>query len=182
MRSERPNLFVVSDTHFGHVNILGFMDKHGKLFRGELFKDVDHMNEIMVDNWNKVVKPHDHVLHLGDVHFGSKEKADLVLSRLNGRKDLILGNHDDGKSWVIQKHFHSIELWNKHKSLNGKRLLFSHVPVHESVFPKDVEHNFHGHIHEKANPTDVHTNLGVEKTGYAPVPFEEIFKYQGKGR
>lgn len=168
---------------FNHVNILKFEDSNGKKFRGELFTDVDHMNETMIDNWNRLVMPSDHIYHLGDVFFGSVDKADLIMSRLNGKKRLIVGNHDDisKRKDFYHKHFEKIMLWNFwEKRIEGEKILFSHVPVHEGSFGK-ADLNVHGHIHQQKNISDIHINLSVEKTNYTPVPFEEVLKYRGKG-
>ena len=47
-----------------------------------------------IRNWNMVVGTDDHVWHLGDVSFGTIEATENILSRLNGIKHLITGNHD----------------------------------------------------------------------------------------
>lgn len=52
------------------------------------------MNEAIVNNWNSVVGPDDEIFHLGDVALGPWEKWDSVLTRLNGFKTLVVGNHD----------------------------------------------------------------------------------------
>lgn len=72
-------VFLISDTHFGHANIIKYA--------GRPFDSVEEMNEAMVDNWNSVVKQGDKVYHLGDVTMNSKSLD--ILSRLNGRKVLI---------------------------------------------------------------------------------------------
>jgi len=53
------------------------------------------MNEQIIKNWNRDIQPNDTVYHLGDFAFGGKTKVLLMLSRLNGKKFLIRGNHDD---------------------------------------------------------------------------------------
>ena len=68
------NIWLISDTHFFHSNILKFTDDNGELIRGKLFDTVEQMNECMLDNWNSVVKPGDIVYHLGDVMMGNKEE------------------------------------------------------------------------------------------------------------
>jgi calcineurin-like phosphoesterase family protein len=175
------NHFVVSDQHFNHVNILGFKDEAGKLFRGDLFKDVDHMNETMIDNHNRLVMPRDHVWFLGDVFFGSVEKADMILSRMNGKKRLTPGNHDylSKHKDFYHKHFEKIELWNlpEHR-VDGNRIVMSHVPIHETSFGK-ASFNVHGHTHQQKNISPVHVNVSVEKTNYAPVPLDDVLRYQG---
>jgi calcineurin-like phosphoesterase family protein len=171
------NIFVVSDTHFNHVNILGFGDTQGKKFRGDIFADVDHMNETMINNWNKLVSPQDKIYHLGDVYFGSQQGAENILSRLNGKKRLIVGNHDTiyGKGNPLQKHFQKIYMWRLFKEFN---MVLTHVPIHESSFRK-VDFNVHGHIHEKKSPTEQHINVSVEAVGYTPVHIEEVIKAYG---
>lgn len=78
--------FFTSDTHFGHARILELSNRP--------FKDVTHMNEMLVHNWNALVRPDDTVYHLGDVALGSIEDSLKYIQRLNGYKILIVGNHD----------------------------------------------------------------------------------------
>ena len=49
------DIWVISDTHFGHENILKFRDKDGELIRGKLFDDIEQHDEVMIDQWNKYV-------------------------------------------------------------------------------------------------------------------------------
>ena len=166
------DIWVISDTHFNHENILNFVDKDGNKIRS--FHDVHHMNEIMIQNWNKLIRPQDKVYHLGDVYFGSQQSAEHVLSRLNGKKRLIVGNHDTiyGKGNILQKYFQKIYMWRLFKEFN---MCLTHVPIHNSSFRK-VEYNVHGHIHQQKSPTDQHVCVCVEHTDYAPVPIEEVLK------
>lgn len=53
------------------------------------------MHEVVIQKWNKQVKSKDIVYVLGDVTFGRWEETKEVLSKLNGRKILIRGNHDE---------------------------------------------------------------------------------------
>jgi calcineurin-like phosphoesterase family protein len=59
------NVWLVSDTHFGHANACVFRNSDGTKMRP--CDDVNEMDEAMVDNWNRVVKPGDRVYHLDDV-------------------------------------------------------------------------------------------------------------------
>lgn len=179
------NFWIISDTHFNHVNILNFTDKDGKTFRN--FSDVTEMNERMIENWNKVVKPQDHVYHLGDVYFGSQQAADKILSRLMGKKRLILGNHDNGKDSVLLKHFEKIMLW---RIWRDEQLMFTHIPVHESNIKvgmhKNAEGdgersivnftNIHGHIHQNDSPKGPYRNVCVDYKGndYRPINIDEL--------
>ena len=82
-----PNLtFFTSDTHFGHANIIRLCNRP--------FKDVNEMNEKLIENWNKVVPENGTVFHLGDFAFGGSGLWNSIIPRLNGQIYLIMGNHD----------------------------------------------------------------------------------------
>lgn len=85
-----PNIFITSDTHFGHKGVCEFLRNDGSKLRP--FTSVEEMDEIMVERWNSVVKPKDKVYHLGDVIIN--RKAMKTLARLSGEKVLVKGNHD----------------------------------------------------------------------------------------
>lgn len=169
------DIWVTSDTHFGHKNIIKYCNRP--------FKDELEMNEVLIENWNKVVKPQDKVYHLGDVFFG---KSGQVLHRLNGQKRLVLGNHDPDLSYLSQC-FEKIMLFRFFKS-HG--LFLTHMPIHPNSF--EMEHsagrqgyvlNVHGHIHDqvvmtKVNNVDVpdlrFRCVSVEHTNYTPVHIDEL--------
>ena len=92
-----------ADQHFGHENIIRFCDRP--------FKDVDHMNEVMVERWNAVVDEDQTVFHLGDFSYrGKNDTVPKYLERLNGKIILIRGNHDKPRD---EKHFvaaHDLDL------------------------------------------------------------------------
>jgi calcineurin-like phosphoesterase family protein len=168
-------IFVISDTHFNHANILKFTDEGGYPVRPG-FKNVSDMNEFMIRSWNDTVGPEDHVYHLGDVYFGPDDAADDILSRLNGKKRLIVGNHDEIKSRVLQKHFQKMMLWRLFKEHD---ILLTHVPIHQSEIRK-AKYNVHGHIHQNDAPSSSHINVSVEKTGYRPILLDDIVGKYGK--
>ena len=168
-------IWVTSDTHFNHKNILNFMDGDNKKFRGDLFASTQEMNEFMIQNWNAIVKPEDKVYHLGDVFFGSPVEAGLILKRLMGKKRLIVGNHDDlhgQRGKPLYENFQKITLWRIFKEFN---MVLSHVPIHKDSFRK-VDYNVHGHIHQRKSPSKEYINVCVEQTNYTPVHIEDIIK------
>jgi calcineurin-like phosphoesterase family protein len=128
------------------------------------------MNETMVDNWNRVVKPQDKIYHLGDVFFGAKEDFTKVWSRLNGKKRLIVGNHDDVKYLSQGNFFQKVYMWRIFKEFG---VTLTHVPIHQSSLRHSVV-NIHGHIHTKKSPDGPYKCVCVEQTGYTPVNLEEL--------
>lgn len=160
------NIFVISDTHFGHSAMLSFQKLDGSLCRSE-FKDVTHMDETMVDNWNSVVKPSDHVYHLGDV--AMKKDMLAIVKRLNGKKRLIFGNHD-----IFDYKFYAEAGFQK---LMGMRVIsgviLTHVPIHADNLGR-FRLNIHGHTHYRKIDSPEYVNVCVEHTGYRPIPLDSI--------
>lgn len=81
-------VFFTSDTHWGHAAIIRYCKRP--------FANVRDMDEAMIANWNAVVRHDDNVVwHLGDFAHGADAKhVRSVFRRLNGRKMLVIGNHD----------------------------------------------------------------------------------------
>jgi calcineurin-like phosphoesterase family protein len=178
------DIWVISDTHFRHENILKFTDSTtGALVRGDRFADVDAMDEHMIEQWNSVVKQGDIVYHLGDVVIGDKEWFKKNWPRLNGSKRLIVGNHDDIPFLSSGGFFKKVQMWRMFPEFG---LMFSHVPLHiNSLYrypPKDSTETFepvamlnvHGHIHQNPSPEGPYRNVSVEAINYTPVNIEEL--------
>ncbi len=79
--------FICSDPHFGHSKIEEFEPSRGAWRE----KHSSH-EEFLIDNWNSAVTNEDTVLCLGDFSWDAPSK---YIQRLNGRKVLVLGNHDN---------------------------------------------------------------------------------------
>ena len=158
--------FLISDTHFGHHNILTFKTKEGNPLR-PFTSIVDH-DEHLIQQWNKTVRPNDKVYHLGDVGFLSWTKLAETLARLNGTKILIKGNHDHFKMSQYAQYF---------KDVRGSHILdkfiLTHIPIHPESLSKWVG-NLHGHLHSNSLDDERYFNLSVEKIDYTPMDFEQI--------
>jgi len=48
-----PEVFIISDTHFGHNNIVKFNRSDGSPLRP--WDNVDQMDDALIKNWNRVV-------------------------------------------------------------------------------------------------------------------------------
>lgn len=164
--------WIISDTHFSHANIIKYT--------GRPFKNVLDMDIKMARWWNNLIFEDDIVWHLGDVGFFPKfEQAEEFISQLNGRKRLILGNHDTYKKMCTQE---CVDYWIaagfemvfQHPveyHCNGRKILLSH-------YPRSTEgrysHVIHGHTHEKQSFKRKNINVCVEMTNYRPIPFNSI--------
>jgi calcineurin-like phosphoesterase family protein len=170
-------VFVTSDPHFGHENILNFKDNKGNKVRP--FSSVEEMNEILLENWNKVVKPGDLVYVLGDITWDRQWFAHNW-PKFHGRKKLAPGNHDDIQWLSRGAFFKSVQLWYQFKSLE---VVLSHVPIALWNEPHvKYKYNIHGHTHGNDVIFNDHYhdkryfNVSVEKTNYAPIELDYVIE------
>jgi calcineurin-like phosphoesterase family protein len=156
------NIWLISDTHFGHKNIIDYCNRP--------FKTTTEMDWHMVERWNSVVKQNDHVYHLGDVYMNSsKDYIENIFRNLNGKKRLILGNHDNGQDQILHRYFEKIMMWRCFE-----KVVLTHVPIREDNFPGKDRLNIHGHIHEKPSPKGPYRCVCVEQINYTPINLEEF--------
>jgi len=172
------NVFLISDTHFSHKNICSFTKNDGSKLRP--FDNVEEMDELMIENWNKTVRPIDKVYHLGDVAINRNGLK--VLKRLNGKKVLIKGNHDIFPLKDYLPHFYDIRAYHI-----LDKMILSHIPVH-SISRGRFKANIHGHTHsnkvmrelfgpsygpfEEIDP--FYFCVCVEQINYTPISLEEV--------
>lgn len=134
-----------SDTHFGHKNIIQYEPENRP------FKTLEEMHEVMIERWNSVVKPNDIVWHLGDFCFG---KSWLPIARkLNGKKKLVLGNHDTYVSSAYLDYFEKL-----YGVVQWEQCILSHVPVHVNQLGSRWFLNVHGHLHSKQVTDSIEVN------------------------
>lgn len=167
------NVFLASDLHLGHKGMCVFTNYDGSKLRP--WDDTDEMDEALIDNWNKVVKPHDKVYNLGDVVINRKKLEKY--KRLNGKHRLIRGNHDIFRtSEYLEVGFEEIY---------GVRVLddmiLSHIPLHEGSITARYNCNVHGHLHGNrvkiSNTTDNHPRyfcVSMEHINFTPIALEDL--------
>lgn len=161
-----PNIFFISDTHFGDKEVLNF-DK-----KTRPFKKIGYHDHTIIENWNKIVSPKDIVWHLGDVAF---RKGSLrIIPKLNGIKKLILGNHDRYHISCYTKYFSQIYGSYKFK----KDFLLTHFPI--KVWRREnIKYNIHGHLHDHYNGPKLDKRYINVSAGYiklTPISFDDILK------
>jgi calcineurin-like phosphoesterase family protein len=166
------DIWLTSDTHFDHINIMKYEPS-----RSERFKDHLEMTDYLIENWNSVVKPNDLIFHLGDVFFCKADRMKEIADRLNGRKILIRGNHDKGYSNGKFKSL-SFDVYNYYY-IND--LLLSHYPQNEdalkvAIANTDLIGNVHGHVHSNIGGLDqsIYRCVSVELTNYTPIHIDKI--------
>lgn len=165
-----PDLYCISDTHFGHNKLW----REFPMGRRSWSRDPDHMNEHMIECWNRVVQQDDVVLHLGDFVFGSKGEVQQIRSRLNGTLWLVLGNHDRTKTSTIPL-LRPNDVVEKRLTLlvQGATVVCRHRPQdfseeHDLLGPEAQW--WHGHLHDRPSDLPPRFRLfGVDVHGPEPI-------------
>ena len=131
------------------------------------------MNEYMIEIWNKYIQPGDKVYHLGDFIISESSGAiDKIMSRLNGTKVLIRGNHDNAKLSIYAKYFKDIRATSSLRDKHNRRYILSHYPLHPSSLGNCF--NLHGHTHQRSLEDSRYINMCVEATSYMPIDFDSF--------
>lgn len=176
-----PNIFFISDLHLGHTNILGFTRQDGTPLRPG-FNNIDEHDSFVIESINKVVKPSDRLVVVGDCVMNKKHMHKL--NSIAGRKTLVMGNHDPRAPEFITPYFEHIG-----GAIEIDNFIVTHIPVHPfQVGPRNrYRANIHGHLH--GHPVFLHAsveegkfnardpryfNVSVESCNYKPVPLSYI--------
>jgi calcineurin-like phosphoesterase family protein len=134
--------------------------------------DVEMMNRVMIDAWNKTVRPDDTVIHLGDfAHRHDPEKLPKLFASLNGHKHLIKGNHDDK---------HTIQLpWESVRdiafaSIDSQYVVLCHYALRTWPRIRRGAIMLYGHSHGRLAGNTQSMDVGVDVLGFAPVRLSTI--------
>jgi len=163
--------FVIADLHLGHENIIKYCNRP--------FKDVAHMNETILNNWNTVVSNDDLVYVLGDFSMKfDQEKTKAILNRLNGRKILVMGNHDTRKPlWYLEAGF---EQATRKPIMVEPGVILMHEPFNDpGEYVQFAYKYIFGHIHNKEHEMEKFGNckcVSVERINYKPIDLDKLLK------
>ena len=174
--------FYISDLHFGHEQVI----EHDK----RPFSGTEEMDLAMVNLWNSRVSDGDHVYIVGDFCFRSENPADGYLTKLKGRKYLIIGNHDKKtlKNEKAVQYFESVEKM-MHVSDGRHQICLCHFPIAEWNGFKKGHWHIYGHIHARLDDTyyfmknrERALNAAACINGYMPVSMDELIRNNNKFR
>ncbi len=166
-------IFFTSDHHFGHENIIKFCNRP--------FENAREMNEEMIKRWNEKIKPKDEVYHLGDFGLTYKENLATILDQLNGKKYLIVGNHEGaalqnrGKfKWI--KEYHELKVKDPDCQNGVQRIILFHYAMR--TWRGIGRGNWHLYGHSHGNLPDLDNQLcfdiGVDSHDFYPLSYEEV--------
>jgi len=144
-------IYFTADNHFRHENIIKYCNRP--------FVDIKAHDEMLVHNWNATVRPKDEVYVLGDFIFARSQEDVLGLaSRLNGKKYLILGNHD--KPGYCEGSFEWIKDYHVFTAHNKTWVLF-HYPIWSWFRRAKGAIHLYGHVHNTVSQPDCPLDLQV---------------------
>lgn len=200
---ERKGIYLWSDLHIGHQNVLKFDNRP--------FKNLDDMHEVLVNNYNSTVR--DGVCYfLGDIGLGKTDTVQKVISQMTGTKVCILGNHDKSVEAMYKAGF-DVVLYGATMQIAGERVTLSHCPLlgvyrekcedmkgsqtgenwHGESRPKqrifttkdEGQFHLHGHIHSPNGGKSQkilgrQMDVGVAANNYKPVNISVIESWIAK--
>ena len=191
-------LFLISDTHFCHINCLKYESKR-MIYKDKGFSSFEDM---IIHNWNSVVSDDDVVIHLGDVflsvgrylsenniEMNRKDYMMKLMSELKGEKYLVLGNHDNRFTNSFFKRIGFEDVYDF--LILDDTYLLTHYPLvkhdyqskneklwidelEKVVNRNNVEYVIHGHTHSKNVGLKNHFNVSVENIDFTPIEFEKV--------
>ena len=156
--------FFIADTHFGGENI--------RRYENRPFETAEEMDEKLIENWNHVVTEEDTVYVLGDFSdYNDEEKEKDILARLNGKKVLVMGNHDKHRTPDAWRSlgFAECSPW---QIIYKDFYMLSHEPMYINVNMPYA--NFYGHVHANPSYKDACKQsvcVSVERISYTPAEF-----------
>lgn len=162
-------IYFTSDTHFGDPRVLRIDHRP--------FANMTAHDAALVANWNSTVAPEDEVWHLGDFAAKKPGYAAQLLSQLNGKKHLIIGNNDpvettSAPGWASTQHYAEL-------TIDGHLLVLCHYPFRTWNQMSKKSINLHGHSHGRLKPMPRQFDVGVDASGLRPRTLAEILAKTG---
>lgn len=180
------NIYIIGDHHFFHNNIIHYTR--------EDFSSVLDMNEYIINVHNGTVGKEDIVIFLGDFCF-RKDFIKDILTKMNGHKYLILGNHDHedliksyptlGFEGVYSTPIKMGSDYLSHEPLvQGERSDLQFQIITNEFKKCSTAVNYHGHIHSSDYSVGPkYKNVTCEALGYKPLLIGktlELYKSEDK--
>jgi len=165
-------IYATADPHVFHKNIIEYDQLP--------FSDLKTYREYFIYVWNETISYDDETYLLGDVAAGgSNSQIKEFLLRLNGKKYLILGNHDyrtimkcsylrDQFEWI--KYYYSFDY-------QKQRFILFHYPIESwanMMAMKSI--HLHGHSHGRSKEVNRRLDVGFKACGYKILSIDQIIK------
>jgi calcineurin-like phosphoesterase family protein len=152
-------IFFTADLHIHHANIIKYANRP--------FSSVDEMDEVLIENWNKIVSFKDTVYFLGDFCFGDAKE---LINKLNGRIEFIHGNHDRSLKGIAP--FKAV----LEMKFDDKFIVMCHYSMR--VWNKSHYNSYHifGHSHGTLEGVGKSFDVGVDSWNFTPITLEQVIE------
>ena len=172
------SIWVTSDLHFNHANIIRYCDRP--------FKDVEDMNRQLIDNWNRRITDDDRVIVTGDLCMGQVSTIPEIIHQLNGTIDLVPGNHDSKPRMEEYIRLYPRIKINPpmcYEKFKEYFFVFCHLPISNPDLIEQLQEDnkeiiwVSGHTHDKGpfyNPELNNFNVSIDQTNDHPIQLEEL--------
>ena len=127
------------------------------------------MNQQIVENWNKKVGKKDLVYILGD--FAWKEHGHWQMA-LNGKKSLIIGNHDE-MSQVMYDNFTDVTPL-KDMKIDKQQITLCHYCMRTWKGSCHGSWHLFGHSHGRIVTDNLSFDVGVDCNNFTPLSWNEV--------
>lgn len=181
--------YFTADTHFS-INDVTIIDRE---FRP--FKNLEEMNNKIIEIWNKQVTKNDTIYCLGDFVNYNWEDVDYdvtfkFVKKINAKLVLILGNNEERilkndfndnfesfKKYLISLGFFDVVRHDLTLKINGYDYYLTHKP---SDCNKKSEYNLFGHVHKSVFIKKYGFNVGVDNHYFKLFSEEDVFDMQSR--
>lgn len=189
---KRQKVYFTGDSHFHHKNILKHCPDRARI-GGFDIDDVEAHDKWLLEKWNNTIGKKDIVYIVGDFAFGSPVHVKKLLSKLNGKKFLILGNHDASSDKtelvnyfqkVTQIHCPVFKKSNYEWLDEDFQVVLCHYPMVTWPSKHYGSVMVHGHCHGRLNKynesmPDLRVDVGIDSEifGNNFVEVRELYEY-----
>ena len=147
--------YFTADEHFYHSKIIKYCKRP--------FRNIEHMHEILIDNFNRLVSKNDTTVHAGDFSYGTIEQTKNIIRQLNGSHIFLKGCHDrwlpKSAKYIYQKTFKEL----------GKLIVISHYCMRTWKASHYNSYHLFAHSHGRLEAVGKSHDIGVDNNSFFPV-------------
>lgn len=182
MKLQTENIWITSDLHLGHNNIVSSVSNWKNKKNCRDFSSVNEMNQIIISNINAVVKENDFLINLGDLSLNrSQHVIKHFIESINCKNHIfILGNHDQTirRKQKLKNLFYNVTDYEELQINSNSKIILSHYPMCSWNGMNRGSIMLHGHIHSnienKINGNRIDVGIDAHPE-FRPYHIKEIF-------
>lgn len=160
------NIWFSADYHIGHTNIIKYANRP--------YKEVEEMDEAIIENFDKYVGKNDIIFFLGDIAFGDDlARRTLCLMLKKAEVHFILGNHDSRYLKTINSLATSVNTLLDIE-IDGHPITLCHYAMRIWNKSHFDAYQLFGHSHGLLQPHGKQYDVGVDNNKYMPVSYETV--------